>query len=331
MLKRLMVAAMAALGASMAFGSIHNVATMVIAKPKPLALTSSALKITELLINPQGTDNGNEYFEIKNTSGATIDLKDVWFVYIDGEKSEEGEVDSVFRLGTGANRDQTRNLAAGAVIVFRDQVGSGSPATINDQGGTVVNVDFENAAGIGDSMRNSLGMFALVTGVSGLSTGNQLDTETWSGGVKVNNDPNGILDFTENTASDNKWSDTFDVIDMKRALNETGDEYYYSASTLPDANSSGFEVLVCDQQGTWTPDGITRMTNSGLWTNGVIYDTATKTSSPTFYFNFVVASEYTWAVDIGSLSTVSGNTRCSPGLADGSQLVVTDGSVNWAH
>jgi len=94
-----------------------------------LAGPSQALMISEVLFNPTGPDAGNEYIELFNDSGVTVDLAD-WSLGWGSNSYTEGTLDL----------DGAGLLAPGAYVV----IGAGGVLTINP---TLPN-GFINAAGV---------------------------------------------------------------------------------------------------------------------------------------------------------------------------------------
>jgi len=94
-----------------------------------LAGTAQALMISEVLFNPAGPDAGNEYIELFNDSGVTVDLAN-WSLGWGSNSYTEGTLDL----------DGAGLLAPGAYVV----IGAGGVLTINP---TLPN-GFINAAGV---------------------------------------------------------------------------------------------------------------------------------------------------------------------------------------
>lgn len=115
-------------------------------------LNAGDLVITEVMIDPEGTDTGNEWFEIFNTLGQPVDLKGltVFLTATDGT----GAKSHVVRAGTAPGR---------GYFTFGD-VRSGP-----------------NPAWIGYSYNNALGSFSNTSGVVGVRCGQkELGKFTWT-------------------------------------------------------------------------------------------------------------------------------------------------------
>lgn len=139
-------------------------------------LNPGDLVITEVMIDPAGADSGNEWIEIFNTLGSTLDLK--------GMTLFVQAVD-----GTGA---KTHNIRAGSApgrgfFTFGD-VRSGP-----------------NPAWIGYSYSNALGSLNNSSGTVGLKCGTKVITSyTWTEATKPNHSRmvDGTLEITQATADD---------------------------------------------------------------------------------------------------------------------------------
>lgn len=108
--------------------AVRRVATICAASAW-LAGAAQALMISEVLFNPAGPDAGNEYVELFNESGTTVDLAD-WSLGWGSDDYTEGTLDL----------DGAGLLAPGAYAV----IGAGGVLTINP---TLPN-GFFNAAGV---------------------------------------------------------------------------------------------------------------------------------------------------------------------------------------
>jgi hypothetical protein len=317
MFKRTLITAIAGLGATMSFATMNSAGAMTLAKPMFTDGPSSVLKVWEVLVNPQGSDDGSEYIVIKNTGPNSVELQDVHLIIIDGETSQDGEVDALVRLGdagSGAlNGSGSRVLASGACLLIRDTV-SGSPLTISPTGGTQINVNFDASAFFDNGpIKNSGGLFALV-GFSnpsspGISVGSNLDANG-----------NGTIDSAF-------WSTTYDYMAMRQAADQDTSSFYTTG--IPNSTNG----VKCAQQSNWTPDYLGRLKDdsTGAYDNALICDVLTKNGSNQINFS---GSEITFGVDTGDNVpvTTSGTPRCTPGLS--SQWSVTNGttaSVSYTH
>lgn len=317
MLQRILMTGCAVLGTSMSFG-MSLVGAVSLAKPAVVPISpTTELKIYELCINApssSGSDDGKEYIEIKNTSASTMAIEDVYLVYIDGETSENGEVDCLLRLGTNGGASTVggsgaRNLAPGEVMVIRDTSG-GAPLAMTPSGGTVVSINFDTASQFNsDPLKNSCGMFALVTGINNIAPGDHKDTSP----------ANGILDSTY-------WANTLDVVDIRQDTGST----YYSNSTL---NGTGFNKVQCALQSTWTPDGFSRLNTGSNYAQGLIYDLKDAPGGFPPYHFIPATPEYAFAVfNATTPFTTVGVVEATPGLTG--QFSVTNGSgggTTWQH
>ncbi len=127
----------------------------------------SAQSIRSVLMNPPGTDDGLEYFEIQGTAGAS--LTNLYFIAIEGDGTGAGAVDLVLSLGS-------LSLGSNGLLLWRDAATVISPAPSAE---TTVNVsnftDIENGSNT----------FMLVQATTAPTVGTDYDT---------NND--GTLDVT---------------------------------------------------------------------------------------------------------------------------------------
>lgn len=121
--------------------------------------------INELFINPPGSDNGQEFFELSGTPGES--LNGLFFLSIDGDATSAGTIDQAISLNGFS-------LGTNGLFLQRDSAAVINPSP--DPATTVRVLDFN------PDLENGSNTFLLVQGFTG-AVGNDLDT---------NND--GILD-----------------------------------------------------------------------------------------------------------------------------------------
>ncbi len=122
---------------------------------------SATVRINEVFINPPGTDNGFEFFELKGAANES--LSNLWLICIEGDSSgtQAGTVDQAISL-TGFS------CGSNGLFLQRDAAGVLSPAP--DAATTIrvldINPDFENGSNT----------YMLVSGFTG-AVGNDLDSD----------------------------------------------------------------------------------------------------------------------------------------------------------
>lgn len=138
------------------------------------AVATADVRLNELLLNPPGSDNGQEFFELSGTPGQS--LNGMWLVVIEGDGTAGGVVDKVIDLNGFS-------LGSNGLFLWRDAISvidtSLDAGVQGPDAGTTINVaDFD------PDIENGSNTYLLVSGFSGAIT-NDLDT---------NND--GVLDLT---------------------------------------------------------------------------------------------------------------------------------------
>lgn len=176
-------------------------------------LTGQAqVRFNEMLINPPGTDNGQEFLELISAT-PNYSLDDIWFLSIEGDGTGAGVVDQALPLTgqvTGANR----------LLLWRDASTQLCPPPESET--TVFVQDFN------PDIENGSNTFALVIG--------------FTGSVGMDLDPNddGVLDVTP-------WTAVLDAVGWKDTA--TGDQVYGAAMGGFDFDYTNFTpgayVLLC--------------------------------------------------------------------------------------
>lgn len=106
------------------------------------ATANAGVVLNEIFVNPSGTDNGNEFFEIRNLDGGAVSLDGLSFVVIEGDTAipgQPGMIDlamSLAGLSTGPN----------GLLLWRDADTVLNPAPAPETTVHVedINPDFEN-------------------------------------------------------------------------------------------------------------------------------------------------------------------------------------------
>ncbi len=162
--------------------------------------------INEVFINPPGTDNGLEYFELWSNTGGVESLDGLWFLSIEGDGStQRGTVDqaiSLTGLSTGSN----------GLFLWRDGTGVLSP--IPDPLTSLTIADFD------PDLENGSNTFLLVSGFSG-AVGDDLDADD---------------DVVLNTLP---WTSVIDGIGVRESDDTPDDDNQYATGL----GFAGFPVL----------------------------------------------------------------------------------------
>lgn len=143
---------------------------------------SAQVFINEVFVNPPGTDNGFEYFELRSLT-PSFSLSGLWFLIIEGDGTGAGTVDQALNLGTFST-------GTNGLFLWRDSTTVLQPPPA---AGTNVHV-----ADFSPDLENGSQTHLLVQSFTG-SVGTDLDT---------NND--GILDLTP-------WTSVVDAIGYREA------------------------------------------------------------------------------------------------------------------
>jgi PEP-CTERM motif len=129
--------------------------------PIAFGQAQGAILINEVSLNNEGSDNGEEYFELISNTGGAEAMTGLTLLVIDGDSTSSGVIDKAFDLGsfsTGTN----------GLFLWRDSATVLSPAP---DAATTLNVsDFV------PDIENGSATFALVSGFTGLP-GDDLDTD----------------------------------------------------------------------------------------------------------------------------------------------------------
>lgn len=182
-----------------------------------LATAASAdVRLNELFINPPGTDNGQEFFELAGPAGSS--LAGYSLIFIEGDATAAGLIDKIIDLSS-------YSIGANGLLLWRDAVSTIDTSTAAgvqgpSAGTTVVNVDFN------PDIENGTQTYLLVHSFTG-SLNQDLDT---------NND--GVLDLTP-------WASIADGIALVENDVDSGNTGYASGLgffqwTSPDFNADAF-------------------------------------------------------------------------------------------
>lgn len=179
-----------------------------------------AITLNEIFINPPGTDNGQEFIEIRSTTGGVESMSGLSLIILEGDGASPGLVDVVLNLSafsTGTN----------GLFLWRDAASTINPTA---EAGTVINV-----ADFAPDLENGSFTFLIVSGFTGTVT-QDLDT---------NND--GIVDVTP-------WTSVIDAVGFIE--NDGAANVAYAASLGftnlgPDAGFNADVLLRDSTTGTW--------------------------------------------------------------------------------
>ena len=131
--------------------------TLILGGLLAAAASSQAVVINEFAINPAGTDNGGEFFEL--LGGANEALTDLWLIVIEGDAAAAGTIDQAFDLdafSTGSN----------GLFLWRDSAGINSI----DAATNVHTQDFV------PDIENGTNSYLLVSGFTG-NVGDDVDAD----------------------------------------------------------------------------------------------------------------------------------------------------------
>ncbi len=191
-----------------------------------VAQSSSAdFFLNEIFINPPGSDDGFEFFEIRSASGGAASMQNLWFLSIEGDGAAAGVVDQAINLSsfsTGTN----------GLFLWRDAAGLLNP---NPDSRTVVNV-----ADFNPDIENGSNTFLLVRSFTGA----------------VNDD----LDLTNSgTLNTTRWSSVVDAVSLIE--NDTTNSNIGYAASLGGVNVGAFTNPTTG----FNPDFLARDSVSNAW------------------------------------------------------------------
>lgn len=169
--------------------------------------------IRAVMINPPGTDNGSEFFELMGTPGASLD--GVWFLSIDGDATESGNIDQAIDMSGYA-------LGLNGIHLRRDGAALTPPPAADTE---VSSLDFV------PDLENGTNTFLLVSDFTG-TVGDDLDT-----------DDDSTLDLTP-------WSTLLDAIGVYDGGNAYGASLGYSDIPLFSTPPKTAEYIF-NESGTW--------------------------------------------------------------------------------
>lgn len=119
---------------------------------------SAQVRINELLVNPAGTDNGQEFFELIAAPGTS--LSNLWLLVIEGEgPTASGVIDQAFNLSAFS-------VGSNGLFLWRDSAAVLNPAP---DAGTTINI-----ADFNPDIENGSQTYLLVSNFTG-AVGNDLD------------------------------------------------------------------------------------------------------------------------------------------------------------
>ena len=185
----------------------------------------AAINFSEIFINPPGTDNGQEFIELRSTTGGVESMANVWLIGVEGDQGAIGVVDIAIDLGafsTGTN----------GLFLRRDSATVLQPAP---DPATVVSV-----ADFLPDIENGTQTFFLVTNFTG-AVGNDLDTNDLASDGLTNTPWTTVLDVTGITENDS-------------GANESYAAFYGGFAFPAQAGASPFN-----------PDAIFRSGGDGQW------------------------------------------------------------------
>lgn len=182
-----------------------------------------AVRISEFLINPPSTDNGQEFFELCGDMNES--LSGLWFLVIEGDSTGAGVVDQAFNLSSFS-------LGSNGLFLWRDSATVLEPAP---DAATTLNV-----ADFSPDIENGTNTFLLVSNFTGsvggdLDAGNDgtLDSAPWGSVIDS-------VGYGDGGASDWIYSSNFAVasggFEVEAYALGTDGVGYFLDITAPDAD-----------------------------------------------------------------------------------------------
>jgi hypothetical protein len=194
----------------------HTVrALLAVASAGAILPAHSAVLLSELLINPTGTDNGFEFVELSGVAGTS--LTGLTLLSIEGDAAGAGTVDQAISLSG-------ESIGSNGIFLWRDA------ATVLDWPGRNTTGANLRVTDFSPDLENGSNTFALVSGWTG-SVGQDLDT---------NND--GVLDLTP-------WTSLLDSIGVRE--NDTGTNVAYGATAFPVLGFTPDALIRTNVAGGW--------------------------------------------------------------------------------
>lgn len=169
--------------------------TFTLASIAAAATSHAAIQLNEIFLNPPGTDNTQEFIELRSTTGGVESFAGLTLLNIEGDATGAGNTDFVLSLGafsTGAN----------GLFLWRDSAVVLNPAP--DLLTVVNSADWPvNGTAFSGDLENGSQTFLIVSGYTGtlnqdLDTNNDgvLDLQPWTSVVDA-------IGFSENDAGVN--------------------------------------------------------------------------------------------------------------------------------
>lgn len=264
-----------------------------------LAITGSALaqvQISELFLNPPGTDNGFEFLELRGTPG--MSLSGYHLLVIEGDGSAAGTIDQVFDLSSfsiGSNglflwRDASSTIDTNPLLTGVQGPSAGTTLTVAD-----FTPDLENGTNT-----FVLGQFSIAP----------------TTGVDIDLDNDGVADNIP-------WgSATFsDVIGIKE-----------SGTSVEITYDLGFANAVMAPQFSFTPDAVVRGNGDAVYVMDVIAGPDGGFVFDQDGLEFASFSKYRGLHPDGTERTQDwqdfANSGLAPSMADWDRAWLTPGSAN---
>ncbi len=190
----------------------------------------AAIMLNEIFVNPPGSDNGQEFIELKSTTGGVESMAGLTLLIIEGDGSSPGLIDQALPLSsfsTGTN----------GLFLWRDASSVISPAPHVD---TTLNV-----ADFSPDIENGSNTFLIVSGFTGM-VGSDIDV-----------DNNGLVDATF-------WTSVIDGLGFIENDGASNVAYGADLGFLNFGPDAGFnaDVLVRLENGIWFGSDVTG-TNPG--------------------------------------------------------------------
>ncbi len=218
--------------------------TVVAALAAFAGLASAQVRLSEIHLNPPGTDQGLEFVELSGTAG--LDLSNYTLLVLEGEGSGAGVIDQAISLsGFSLGSNGLFLQRDGAAVLDADGLTAGVQGP--DAGTTLRTQDFS------PDIENGTETFLLVSGFTGALNAD-LDT---------NND--GILDSTP-------WASVVDGIGYS---DDSGGEFAYAAGL----GFFDFGITPDAIGGSYSGDALVRGSN-GLW---YVFDVIQAAGNPAFF------------------------------------------------
>ncbi len=255
-----------------------------------LTLAQAQIRINEILHNPPGTDNGQEFYELQGPANAS--LNGLTFLVLEGDASVTGIIKQAISLNG-------QSIGSNGLFLHRDGTQILLPAP--DAGTSVYVADFA------PDIENGYNTFALVSGFTG-AVGQDIDA-----------DNDGILDIQP-------WTTLLDAVGMPGNPSLNGFLYGTSLGAVDIPVSSFVPMFAARVNSTWVMGTLTTPGTTGPYT---VNPNAWDQTGTVFQYNALCPATLTpgTANPTGGITAAETIANACDGQNNGSVSLAVSGAV----